>query len=319
MITILTKIWDSSNFHIDTSLRAKMAERTLPALLNSNLKYKRMKKKLSLLAVLLVSTLCLMAQKGAIKGRVIAADGTPVAGAIINVLQTNYNTVADDDGRFQLSNLPPGNRLLQVGALGYADYRTQVTVPENAELTLDITLQQTSVELSDITVTAPAAVYAEKRSSTASRMPITNLENPQVYTVLPKELMRAQLISDYQSALNSAPGVSNVNYGPGSGGIGLWAYMRGFNVQTATIRNGLATNFVTLSDPYNTERLEVIKGPVGTLFGTTLVSYGGLINQETKKPLGVRRGELGQQPADSRCESAGLEDAQHTVQCFLPK
>ena len=269
-----------------------MAERTLPASLNPNLKYKRMKKKLSLLAVLLVSTLCLMAQKGAIKGRVIAADGTPVAGAIINVLQTNYNTVADDDGRFQLSNLPPGNRLLQVDALGYADYRTQVTVPENAELTLDITLQQTSVELSDITVTAPAAVYAEKRSSTASRMPITNLENPQVYTVLPKELMRAQLISDYQSALNSAPGVSNVNYGPGSGGIGLWAYMRGFNVQTATIRNGLATNFVTLSDPYNTERLEVIKGPVGTLFGTTLVSYGGLINQETKKPLGVRRGEL---------------------------
>ncbi len=251
-----------------------------------------MERKLWLLAVLLTSTLCLMAQTGAIKGRISTTDGAAVSGAIVKVLKTNHNAVADDDGLFQVLNVPQGNYVLQVEALGYAPYRASVTVQENTDLQVNVSLQQTSVQLLGVTVTAPAAIYAEKRSTTASRMQLTNLENPQVYTVLPKELMKAQLTSDYQSALNSAPGVSNVNYGPGSGGIGLWAYMRGFNVQTATIRNGLATNFVTLSDPYNTERLEVIKGPVGTLFGATLVSYGGLINQETKKPLDVQRGEL---------------------------
>jgi outer membrane receptor protein involved in Fe transport len=44
-------------------------------------------------------------------------------------------------------------------------------------------------------------------------------------------------------------------------------------------------------DPWLTERIEVLKGPVGTLYGSH--AAGGLINRVSKFPLPVRRAELG--------------------------
>ncbi|WP_156104497.1 TonB-dependent siderophore receptor [Chryseobacterium populi] len=129
--------------------------------------------------------------------------------------------------------------------------------------------------------------YAEKKSEMVARMPLKNLENPQVYTVVPKELLEERVAVDLKDALFTSPGVTNVMLGVGSGGTGLSMLIRGFSGAdgAGSIRNGMATNFVSLSDPVNLERLEVIKGPSSTLFGTTLVSYGGLVNRVTKQPL----------------------------------
>lgn len=132
-----------------------------------------------------------------------------------------------------------------------------------------------------------AKKYAEKKSDQVARMPLKNLENPQVYTVVPKELLDEQIAVDFRGALLSSPGVTNVMLGVGSGGTGLSMMMRGFSGAdgAGAIRNGMATNFVSLSDPVNLERLEIIKGPSATLFGTTLTSYGGLVNRVTKQPF----------------------------------
>src|SRR5690606_38113543 len=133
-----------------------------------------------------------------------------------------------------------------------------------------------------------------KKSETVARLPIANLENSQVYTVVPKELLKEQMTSDFRTALMSSPGVTNVVLGVGSGGTGLSMRMRGFSGDdgAGSIRNGMATKFVSLSDPVNLERLEIIKGPSSTLFGSTLISYGGLVNRVTKKPLGYQSTEL---------------------------
>lgn len=138
--------------------------------------------------------------------------------------------------------------------------------------------------------------YAEKKSDYVAKMPLKNMENPQVYTVLPKELMQQQVATDLQSSLNLLPGVNNVSVSVGSGGVGLGLTMRGFssNASAGALRNGMATNFVSLSDPVNLEAIEVIKGPSGTLFGSALlVGYGGFVNRVTKKPLHQFKGEIG--------------------------
>ncbi|WP_185286309.1 TonB-dependent siderophore receptor [Chryseobacterium indologenes] len=138
--------------------------------------------------------------------------------------------------------------------------------------------------------------YAEKKSEYVAKMPLKNLENPQVYTVLPKELIQQQVATDLQSSLNLLPGVNNVSVSVGSGGVGLGLTMRGFssNASAGALRNGMATNFVSLSDPVNLEAIEVIKGPSGTLFGSALlVGYGGFVNRVTKKPLHHFKGEIG--------------------------
>jgi iron complex outermembrane recepter protein len=58
------------------------------------------------------------------------------------------------------------------------------------------------------------------------------------------------------------------------------------------LRNGVAGNVTSRIDAANIESIEVIKGPSATLFGSTLTSYGGLINRVTKKPHESFGGEL---------------------------
>jgi iron complex outermembrane receptor protein len=46
-------------------------------------------------------------------------------------------------------------------------------------------------------------------------------------------------------------------------------------------------------DPINVEKVEVIKGPSATLFGSSVTSFGGLMNIVTKKPVEIAGGEIG--------------------------
>ena len=62
---------------------------------------------------------------------------------------------------------------------------------------------------------------------------------------------------------------------------GAYYASRGFIVQ-AKLRNGIAGLVTSRNDAANLESVEIIKGPSATLFGSTLTSYGGLINRVTK-------------------------------------
>lgn len=58
------------------------------------------------------------------------------------------------------------------------------------------------------------------------------------------------------------------------------------------VRNGVGSFTYTTVDPANLERIEVIKGPSATLFGSTISSFGGLFNRVTKKPFDSFKGEI---------------------------
>lgn len=58
------------------------------------------------------------------------------------------------------------------------------------------------------------------------------------------------------------------------------------------LRNGVGSFTYATVDPANLERIEVIKGPSATLFGSTLSSFGGLFNRVTKKPFDTFKGEI---------------------------
>jgi iron complex outermembrane receptor protein len=59
-----------------------------------------------------------------------------------------------------------------------------------------------------------------------------------------------------------------------------------------TLVNGLPGITNGSPDPANIERIEVVKGPSGTLYGSSLISYGGLINIVTKKPYSYFGGNI---------------------------
>lgn len=235
--------------------------------------------------LLLLSTIA-FAQTAEIRGRITTSDNQPAAGISVRLVGHPGATITNHKGEFTIARVTPGTYTLKASAIGLESQEKLVEINANTTETVNFMLNEDLTQLEEVVVSSPAKKFAEKKSEYAARMPLSNLENPQVYTVVPKELFVEQVSTDLKTALQTVPGLTNITQGVGSGGIGLSIRMRGFSGTNAggAIRNGMATNWVSLSDPVNLEAIEVIKGPSSTLFGGVLVSYGGLVNRVTKKP-----------------------------------
>lgn len=134
--------------------------------------------------------------------------------------------------------------------------------------------------------------YKKESSTTVSKMLLKDIENPQVYNSIPANLLKEQVVTNFNDALKNATGVTRLWESTGRNGDGAEYYsMRGFAVQPSMV-NGLPALTNTTIDPINIDNIEVIKGPSGTLFGSSVISYGGLINVVTKKPHQVFGGEI---------------------------
>ncbi|MFT3738900.1 MAG: TonB-dependent receptor [Breznakibacter sp.] len=233
------------------------------------------------------------AQTGKLVGTVRSSEGTPLPFVSVAVVGTSQGTATNENGKFELP-LNNGNHTVAFTHAGFVRTDRQIAITYGERIDLGtIVLEASNEVLNEVVVDGMITKFAKKKSDDVARMPLDNLENPQVYTVVPKELFTEQVSFDLQSVLSTSPGVGNPAVGPGSGGVGMGISMRGFSSINGigAIRNGMATNFVTLSDPANIESIEIIKGPSSTLFGTTLVTYGGLINRVTKKAHLQKSGE----------------------------
>ncbi len=114
-----------------------------------------------------------------------------------------------------------------------------------------------------------------------AKMPLKNLENPQVYQSVSRAILKEQVVTNFNDALKNATGVSRLWESTGRGGDGAEYFsMRGFAVQP-TLVNGMPSVNNGGLDPAHIESIEVVKGPSGTLFGSPMISYGGLINITT--------------------------------------
>lgn len=231
---------------------------------------------------------------GSLEGIVKSIQSEPLFPASIAIKGTSYGSTTNKDGSFSIT-VPTGTYVLSISFTGYRTHEQEVVVRANQSTQLgSLVLQISNEMLGEVTASAMINKFSKKESNYVAKMPLDNLENAQVYTVVPKELFTEQIATNFRSALMSSPGVTNVTLGLGSGGTGLAMHLRGFSGANGAgaIRNGMSTNFVSLSDPANLESLEIIKGPSSTLFGTTLISYGGLVNRVTKKPLQRKLSEV---------------------------
>ncbi|MBC5833618.1 TonB-dependent siderophore receptor [Flavobacterium sp. F372] len=155
-------------------------------------------------------------------------------------------------------------------------------------------LKKDSVKaIEEVKINSNLQKYKREKSTTVSKMPLKDIENPQVYNTITNDLLKEQVVTNFNDALKNATGVTRLWESTGRGGDGAEFYsMRGFSVQPTMI-NGLPGINNGSIDPINVDNIEVIKGPSGTLFGSSLISYGGLINIVTKKPYSKFGGEIG--------------------------
>jgi len=230
---------------------------------------------------------------GTIRGRVINRNGGGVEAVSVGVQGQAHGAITDEQGRFQIRQVAPGEYTLVVAALGLKSEQQTVTVVAGQTATVNFSLAESAAELKEVVVSGGRTnKFSRTNSADVAKMPLKNVENPQVYSTVTKELLSEQLVFSSDDATRNVPGIQRLwESTDRSGDGGSYYTMRGFVTQSQ-LRNGLVGNVTTSIDASNLEKLEVIKGPSGTLYGSALSSYGGLLNRVTKRAYDSFGGEV---------------------------
>ncbi|MBR9774146.1 MAG: TonB-dependent receptor [Cytophagales bacterium] len=233
-------------------------------------------------------------QKASIYGVVTTSDGQALEYVNVGIVGLAKGTITERNGGFEISNINPGKYTVFASFIGAERQEQTIQLSAGERLALKFSLQESASDLAEVIVTdiGTNRLYADS-VFTVAKLPLTDLENPQVYNSISSRLLKEQVVTNMNDALKNATGVSRLWQSTGRGGDGAEYYsMRGFSVQP-TMVNGMPSLNNGGLDPANIERVDVIKGPSGTLFGSSVISYGGLINITTKRPMDSFKGELG--------------------------
>ena len=227
-------------------------------------------------------------KEGAIKGTVTTADGKAASDVTVSIGSISRNALTNGDGHFSFRRLLPGQYEIEISLVGYESLHQTIRVAAGQTVILTFQLKTSQRQLDEITITSGYNKFNKKETEDVARLPLKNLENPQAYTIVTKEIMQEQLITDYTSIFKNVPGTGvPIVYNQGRNSL----LSRGFPTDNL-IRNSVSGFVYTNIDPANLERVEAIKGPSGTLFNSSMISFGGLFNRVTKKPLETNRTEL---------------------------
>lgn len=153
---------------------------------------------------------------------------------------------------------------------------------------------------------APVIGYRARRATSATKTDTPLAETPQSVTVITRDQMTEQGMGTLQDVLTYAAGVRSDAYG-------LDSRSDGMNVRGGTpdvYLDGLRDKFgyytsTTRPDPYTLERIEVLRGPAGMLFGAG--SVAGVVNLVTKRPQFDTQREVGLQLGSFRRRQAQFD------------
>lgn len=93
-----------------------------------------------------------LAQLGSISGKIIA-EGKPQEGVAIFVPSLGKGTVSDQQGAYNINNLPAGEYTLNVTYVGYRTISEKITLKENEQYIQDFEMQPDAINLGQFVVT----------------------------------------------------------------------------------------------------------------------------------------------------------------------
>jgi len=212
-------------------------------------------------------------------GKLTNAKNTPIANASISVLNANTNAITDSNGNFKLKFSTTGNYQLEVSHINFSSIHPFIKVEKNKNASIPVFILEESLNTLDELV-----VTAQKQEELIQKIPssITALNAKQINAFglwNTKEI--TGIIPNLYSAdpgdgrdVTSVRGIATSSYDPT-----VATYIDGVN------QFSLDTYIPTLFD---IERIEVLRGPQGTLYGRN--AMGGVINIITKQPTNTTTG-----------------------------
>lgn len=214
------------------------------------------------------------AQTASISGKV-TSQGERVEFANVFLKGTHLGTTTNQLGSYLIENIPAGTYQVNVSIVGYKKLEKSISIQEGAALFLDFELIPEQSSLEEVVVSG-------------TMKEVSKLDSP-----VPVEVYKAQFFKKNPSpsvfeSLQNVNGVRpQVNCNVcNTGDIhinGLEGPYTMVLIDGMPIVSGLSTVYGLSGIPQSLiERVEVVKGPASTLYGSEAV--GGLINIITKKP-----------------------------------
>lgn len=226
---------------------------------------------------------------GSLKGSVTTSDNRPAAFVNIQIKGTTKGATTDEKGLFEFKKLNAGTYVLQVSLMGFQTIEKEATIVDGQSSTINFQLSASDKQLQEVVITTNRNKFAQKESDVVARLPLKNIENPQVYNVVNAKMIKEQVLTSFDDALQDGAGVASGGSNPGTRS---GSYLRGFAEQ-AFFRNGKMLGTWTENDMANIDHIEILKGPSGTLYGGHgRTSYGGVVDRITKKPYNGFGGEV---------------------------
>ena len=203
---------------------------------------------------------------GTVSGRVTTSAGAPVAGVQVAIPDLRRSTMTDSSGHYAIANVPAGTFSVTFQRIGYVPAVRRVTAT-GGDVTADVTMRESVIELTGIQVTASA-------NATSA------LNSPQPTSVLAGDELREKQAPSLGETLEGVAGVHSWSTGIGIGK----PVIRGLTSnRVLVLDDGQRLETQQWGDEHspnietaNAERIEVIRGPASVLYGSD--ALGGVVN-----------------------------------------
>lgn len=222
-----------------------------------------------------IFSLCSYGQKNHLSGKIYDQENQILPYVNVYFENTQIGNISNDDGVYEIKNIPNGTYTLVLSSLGYKTKSIKITFSNHVKIQRNFTLESDN-SLDEVVVSG-------------TLRPVTKSSSPVPVEVYSKAFFKKNPTPSIFESLQNINGVRpqlNCNV-CNTGDIhinGLEGPYSFVLIDGMPIVSGLSTVYGLTGIPQALiERVEVVKGPASTLYGSEAV--GGIINVITKKPF----------------------------------
>ncbi|MFW5758227.1 MAG: TonB-dependent receptor [Bacteroidota bacterium] len=241
-------------------------------------------KKITVFGLFLFLSVSLIAQNNAyINGRIVDSSNNPLPGVTIRIADTDMGTASAADGSFQITGLVPDNYDLIFSYIGFETTELEATATDKGT-NLMIVMTENTVSLNEVVVTA------QHREQFIFDVPVS-------ITSYTNAFFSEYNINEIDALSEYVPGLQVQLQSPNNPGFVVRGITSDSGDSRIEPRVSVFQDGVSISksrgsviELFDMERVEVLKGPQGTIFGRG--AQIGAVHFVQNKPQPFHAGEI---------------------------